>query len=347
MISHPDLKFNLLAGNDVGLDQASPAENFIQCKSHDSTFGEWPSEMRVGARPDELILDTPQGAFPVQLFACSDPGTIPWAQAGVDGVAECTGVFRSRANDSRPGYDSHLKGGASRVALSAPAKDEVLTVVFGVHQRNLSREPLLSAASCTSGSLAFPLRVLLDSREDWGFSAGSIQTVHAYTAGEQGLQDRPVPITPGARRMFAAPVNIIPTTTGAASAIPKVDGIGGDMVGISFAGFALRVPVISGSLTLLQVVLENQPPMQDVLESFRNAAAGPMNGRFAVNEDPTKNPEGRPLVSSHIIRRPESSILDVEFSSRQGPLYTFPLWYGNEWGYVVRLIESLHAQCGE
>jgi len=118
------------------------------------------------------------------------------------------------------------------------------------------------------------------------------------------------------------------------------------MEGIPFDGFALRVPVVSGSVTLLQVVLSSEPDLESVLRLFREAAQGPMVGKFAVNEDPTKSPHGRPLVSSHIIKRPESSILDIEFSSKLGALYTFSLWYGNEWGYVLRLIEALSEQCG-
>lgn len=301
--------------------------------------------MSVGNDPDELVLHTDGGDHAVKLFAEASPAKIPWGDVGARGVAECTGVFRQRAAGGKPGYDSHLDGGAQCVALSAPAKDDVLTVVFGVHQTPLQGQPMLSGASCTSGSIAFPLRALLDHKQEWGFCAGAIQTVHAYTAGEQGLQDRPAPITPGGRRMYAAGTNIIPTTTGAAKAIPKVDGIGDDMAGIPFDGFALRVPVVSGSVTLLQTVLQREPALDEVLNCFRSKAEQ-WQGKFAVNEDPIKNPAGLPLVSTHIIKRPESSILDVEYCSKLGPLYTFALWYGNEWGYVLRLVEALSEQVG-
>lgn len=345
MVKHPTLKFHVIAGNDVGLGTQTPADNFVKCKRYDSTFGEWPGDLSVGSRPDCLKICTATGDFTIQLFSERDPANIPWKSVGVKGVAECTGVFRERSTNDQPGYDSHLQAGADCVSLSAPAKDEIMTVVYGVHTSNLQGVPLLSAASCTSGSIAFPLRLLLNQKEKWGFRAGSIQTIHAYTAGEQTLQDRPGPITSGGRRMFAAGVNIIPTTTGAAKTIPKVDGIGSDMAGIPFDGFSLRVPVISGSVTLLQVVLENEPELEEVLSEFRNHAHGEMKGRFALNENPLHHSEGLPLVSSHIIKRPESSIVDAEFCSQLGTLYSFPLWYGNEWGYVIRLIEALHEQC--
>lgn len=344
MIEHPTLKFCVMSGNDVALDPAQPARNFVQCKSFDSTFGPWPCAMSVGTDEETLLLDTETDRFPVRLYAFRNPAEIPWNRYGTVGVAECTGVFRSRATAERPGYDSHLHGGALRVALSAPANDSVHTVVCGVHTTPLRDVPVCSAASCTSGSIAFPLRGLLDRRDDWGFTAGAIQTVHAYTAGEQGLQDRPGRVEAGSRRMFAAAVNIIPTTTGAARAIPEVDGIGEAMRGIPFDGFALRVPVISGSVTLLQAVLKHEPRLDEVLDYFRSLARGPMAGRFAVNESPLDGGGGYPLVSSHIIKRTESSILDIEFCQQLGSLYTFSLWYGNEWGYVNRLIEALHEQ---
>ena len=129
------------------MDPECPAQNFIQCKANDTTFGRWPSKLSVGDTPDTLVVETEGERFPIQLFAKRDPGDIPWGEAGVTGVAECTGVFRSRAGSQSPGYDSHLNGGAQRVALSAPAKDAVLTVVYGVHKRELKSEPLLSAAS--------------------------------------------------------------------------------------------------------------------------------------------------------------------------------------------------------
>lgn len=344
MIEHPTLKFRVVMGNDVALDLVRPARNFVQCKSFDSTFGPWPCAMSVGSDDEILVLSSDTEKFPVRLSAFRDPAEIPWGQSGAVGVAECSGVFRSRASAEQPGYDSHLRGGALRVALSAPAKDRLHTVVYGVHKTPLGAVPVCSAASCTSGSIAFPLRGLLDKRDEWGFSAGAIQTVHAYTAGEQGLQDRPARVEAGSRRMFAAAVNIIPTTTGAARAIPEVDGIGQAMRGIPFDGFSLRVPVISGSVTLLQAVLNREPPLNEVLEHFRSLASGTMAGRFAINESPLDGGSGDPLVSSHIIKRPESSILDVEFCQKLGSLYTFSLWYGNEWGYVNRLIEALHEQ---
>jgi len=344
MIEHPTLAFNVIAGNDIGLDPKNPAQNFVQVKACDTTFGNWPCEM--GDSGDILNLFTRLKRFSVRLFAEKDPGKIPWGKIGVKGVAECTGVFRKRKTPEKPGYDSNLDGGAQFIAISAPAKDEVLTVVHGTHTTPLKGQPLVSAASCTSGSIAFPLKVILDHKKEWGFVGGDVNTIHAYTAGEQQLQDYPQPITDGCRRMSAGAANIIPTNTGAAKAVPKLDGIGSDMEGISFIGDAWRVPVISGSATLMHLVLEGRPHLNDVLELFRKSATSEFNGKFAVNEDPNLSPVGMPLVSSHIIRRPESAIVDVEYCKNPCPgLYRFVSWYGNEWGYVYRLVEALHEQC--
>lgn len=343
MIEHPSLKFTVVAGNEVALDPKNPARNFMQCKANDSTFDCWPCPMEADS--NVLVLTTGGAEHRIELYSEKNPADIPWRNHAVDGVAECTGVFLSRAAGDKPGYDSHLKCGVKCVAVSAPAKDDILTVVHGVHKTSLKGVPVLSGASCTSGSIAFPLRCLLNWRDDWGFSAGAIQTVHAYTAGEQGLQDRPAQMKAGCRRMSAGAVNIIPTTTGAAKAIGKVDGIGEDMKGIHFDGFALRVPNISGSITLLEVVLDKRPPLLEVMEYLRVMASKSMKGKFAVNANPLIHAEGLPLVSSHIKKRWESSILDEEYCQQLGSLYLFPLWYGNEWGYVIRLIEALHEQC--
>jgi len=344
MIEHPTLGFNVIAGNDVGLDPKNPGLNFAQVKRHDSTFGPWPCAMAGDG--DKIEFTLPDGStHTVSLFSERDPGKIRWGDIGVTGVAECTGIFLS-AKGEKPGFDSHFDGGAQRVALSAPAKQSgIHTVVFGVHKQPLNTIKVISGASCTSGSLVYPLRVILDHKQKWGFRSGKMTTVHAYTAGEQVLQDAPKPVTPGARRMSAAALNIIPTTTGAAKTIPKVDGIGEDMAGIPFDGFALRVPVASGSITLLEVDLEEQPSLEEVIASMMDAATHRFQGKFAVNSDPNKNPEGELLVSSHVIKRPESSILDVEFCTALGAQYGFPLWYGNEWGYVNRFVEALHEQC--
>lgn len=343
MVEHPTLEFNVLLGNELGLSPAIPALNFVQCKANDSTFGPFPC--RMAGNGSTLTLMTDVVTSDVKLTTERDPGKIPWGAESVECVLDCTGVFLSRGKDGKPGYDAYYGAGANYVALSAPAKDDALTVVYGVHTKSLKGVPLFSGASCTSGSIAFPVRCLLNNRKEWRFTAGCIQTVHAYTSGEQQLQDRAAPMKAGCRRMFAGACNIIPSTTGAAKAIPKVNGIGDDMTGIPFDGFALRVPVASGSVTLLQAVLEREPSLGDVLDYFREMAKGPFAGKFAVNENPLTDATGLPLVSSAIVKRPESSIVDAEYCSKLGALYTFPLWYGNEWGYVQRFIEAVHEQC--
>jgi glyceraldehyde 3-phosphate dehydrogenase len=254
-----------------------------------------------------------------------DPAEIPWGKLGVQVVVEATGVFRSRDKLER-----HLKGGADKVILTVPAKDEIdATVVIGVNDEVL--EPshrIVSCASCTTNCLA-PIAKVLDQR--FGIEQGFITTVHAYT-NDQRLADVP---HKDPRRSRAAAENIIPTTTGAARAVGKVlPRLKGKL-----DGMAMRVPVPNGSIVDLVCKLGRPTDRTEVNAAVREAAEGPMSRIVEYSEDP--------LVSSDIIGNPHSSIFDAPSTRGEGSKFIKVVsWYDNEWGYsnrVVDLIERLAA----
>jgi glyceraldehyde 3-phosphate dehydrogenase len=251
-----------------------------------------------------------------------DPANLPWGKEKVDVVIESTGIFVGRAANGKAGYDTHLQAGAKRVVLSAPAKDGAdLTVVLGVNDDKLSANHLcISNASCTTNCLAPVAKVLHDT---FGIESGLMTTVHAYT-NDQNVQDLPHKDPYRAR---AAAVNIIPTTTGAASAvglvIPELKG--------KLTGIALRVPVATGSVVDLTANLSRETTAKEINEAVRAAAEGKMKGILSYTEDP--------IVSSDIIDDSHSSIFAADFTQvlgDKGKLAKIVSWYDNEWGYSCR-----------
>ncbi|MFN5469957.1 MAG: type I glyceraldehyde-3-phosphate dehydrogenase [Pirellulaceae bacterium] len=251
-----------------------------------------------------------------------DPASLPWGKEKVDVVIESTGIFVGRAANGKAGYDTHLQAGAKRVVLSAPAKDGAdLTVVLGVNDDKLSANHLcISNASCTTNCLAPVAKVLHDT---FGIETGLMTTVHAYT-NDQNVQDLPHKDPYRAR---AAAVNIIPTTTGAASAvglvIPELKG--------KLTGIALRVPVATGSGVDLTANLSRETTAKEINEAVRAAAEGKMKGILSYTEDP--------IVSSDIIDDSHSSIFAADFTQvlgDKGKLVKIVSWYDNEWGYSCR-----------
>jgi glyceraldehyde 3-phosphate dehydrogenase len=251
-----------------------------------------------------------------------DPANLPWGKEKVDVVIESTGIFVGRAANGKAGYDTHLQAGAKRVVLSAPAKDGAdLTVVLGVNDDKLSANHLcISNASCTTNCLAPVAKVLHDA---FGIESGLMTTVHAYT-NDQNVQDLPHKDPYRAR---AAAVNIIPTTTGAASAvglvIPELKG--------KLTGIALRVPVATGSVVDLTANLSRETTAKEINEAVRAAAEGKMKGILSYTEDP--------IVSSDIIDDSHSSIFAADFTQvlgDKGKLAKIVSWYDNEWGYSCR-----------
>ncbi len=280
-----------------------------------------------------LKYDSAQGAFDgkvdaddthikvgrkkILATAIREPNKLPWKKNKVDVVLECTGVFRTT---EKAGL--HLKAGAKKVILSAPAKsDDIKTIVLGVNDQTLKRtDKIISNASCTTNCLAPLIKVI---KENWGLVQGSMTTIHAYT-GDQRIQDAP---HSDLRRARAAALNIVPTSTGAAKAVTKVID---NMEGKLFA-MAVRVPVITGSLVELNVLIDKTVTAEKVNRTFKKYANKELKGILQYVDDP--------IVSTDIVKNPHSSIFDSGLTQVSGNLLKVVSWYDNEAGYSARLAE--------
>ncbi|MGJ7905146.1 type I glyceraldehyde-3-phosphate dehydrogenase [Actinopolyspora sp. H202] len=297
----------VVAANDLG-DVATMAHLL----KYDSVLGQVPGEVTVTDEGIEV------GGKSIKILAEKDPGKLPWGDLGVDVVVESTGLF-TKAEDARRHVD---EGGAKKVIVSAPAKGEDLTVVLGVNDESYDgTQTVLSNASCTTNCLAPMAKVLNDS---FGIEQGMMTTVHAYTA-DQNLQDGP---HKDLRRARAAAVNVIPTSTGAAKAIglvlPELNG--------KLDGYAMRVPVPTGSVTDLTATLKTNATEEQVNEAFKAAAAdGQLKGILRYTEEP--------IVSSDIVGDPASTIFDAPLTKVIGNEVKIVGWYDNEWGYSNRLVD--------
>jgi glyceraldehyde 3-phosphate dehydrogenase len=254
----------------------------------------------------------------ITVFAERDPGALPWGKLGVDIVIESTGFFTD-ADKAK----AHITAGAKKVIISAPASGEDITVVMGVNHQDYdpANHHIVSNASCTTNCLAPMAKVFHDA---FGIEKGLMTTVHAYTA-DQNLQDAP---HSDLRRARAAAINIVPTSTGAAKAIglvlPELKG--------KLDGFALRVPVPTGSITDLTVEASREVTLEEVQAVFKKAAdTGPFQGILKYSEEP--------LVSSDIVGDPYSSIVDAGLIRVLGNQVKISSWYDNEWGYSNRLVD--------
>lgn len=254
------------------------------------------------------------------VYKITSPEKLPWATLGVDVVVESTGLFTSRQPS-----EGHLKAGAKKVLISAPAKDPDITVVPGVNLQRYdhSKHNIISAASCTTNCLAPMLKVLL---EHFGVERGFLSTIHAYT-NDQRVLDL---MHKNMRRSRAAGLSIIPTTTGAASAIGEViPELKGKMDGIAF-----RVPVPDGSITDLTVVLEKEATVDEINDAYKRASQNELRGILDYTEDP--------VVSADIVGNKNSSIIDSAGTNVLGGKSTLAKvlgWYDNEWGYSNRLLD--------
>ena len=317
MCEEPD-RFDIVAINDL-----SDADTLAYLLKYDSTQGRFPG--KVVAKQDALVVNGKE----VKVVSEKDPAKLPWGKMGVVVAVECTGVFRSNKTADKPGYDSHLDAGAKKVVISAPTKGTAVTIVLGVNDDILTSETkCVSNASCTTNSLAPVVKILHD---NFGVVKGMMTTCHAYT-NDQRILDMIHKDKPRAR---AAAVNIIPTSTGAASAVgqvlPELNG--------KLDGFALRVPVPVGSITDLTVLVSKKTSIEEVNETIKTAAAGSMKGIIEYVTDP--------IVSSDVIHNPASSIFDANNTLvMDGDLVKVTMWYDNEWAYSVRtadLVEKLAA----
>ena len=250
----------------------------------------------------------------ITVYAQRDPETLPWGEIGVDLVIESTGFFRDAE-----GMGKHIKAGAKKVALSAPASGDIKTIVLGVNDDQLTdSDTMVSNASCTTNCLS-PMAKVLD--EKFGIESGFMCTIHAYTS-DQRIQDAP---HSDKRRARAAAVNMIPTSTGAAKAValvlPQLKG--------KLDGYAMRVPTITGSATDLTVQLSREVTTEEINAAMKEAAEGPLKGILMYTEDP--------IVSSDIVGDKHSCIFDAGVTSAKGNLVKVLGWYDNEAGYSARL----------
>ncbi len=255
----------------------------------------------------------------IRVFAEKDPAALPWSSVGAEIVIESTGRFTKASDASK-----HLVGGAKKVVISAPATDEDVTLVLGVNDSayNPAKHNIISNASCTTNCLAPMAKVL---HENFGIVRGFMTTVHAYT-NDQVILDFP---HKDLRRARAAATNIIPTSTGAAKAIglvlPELKG--------KLDGYALRVPVPTGSITDLTVELAKETTVAEVNAAMKKAAEGPLKGILRYTEDP--------IVSTDIVTDPHSSIFDAGITKVIGNQAKVASWYDNEWGYSNRLVDLM------
>jgi len=253
----------------------------------------------------------------IRVLAERDPAKIDWAELGVEIVVESTGFF-TNANDAR----KHIEAGAKKVIISAPATGEDATFVIGVneHLYEPDNHHVISNASCTTNCLAPLVKVFMD---NFGIKNGLMTTIHAYTA-DQNLQDGP---HSDLRRARAAAINIVPSTTGAAKAIGVVIP---ELMG-KLDGFALRVPIPTGSITDLTLISEKAVTVEEINAAYKKAAEGELKGILMYTEDP--------IVSSDIVGDPHSSIYDSGLIRVIDNTVKLSSWYDNEWGYSNRLVE--------
>lgn len=297
----------IVAVNDLG-DTATTAHLL----KYDTILGRLKAD--VSHTADSITVD----GHTIKVLSERNPADIPWGELGVDIVIESTGIFTKKAD-----AEKHIAGGAKKVLISAPAKDEDITIVMGVNEEkyDAANHHVISNASCTTNCVA-PMAKVLD--ENFGIVKGLMTTVHAYT-NDQRILDFP---HSDLRRARAAAENIIPTTTGAAKAtalvLPQLRG--------KLDGIAMRVPVPTGSVTDLVITLEREVTRDEVNAAFQKAAEeGPLKGKLVYTQDP--------IVSSDIVSDPASCTFDSLLTMAEGTQVKVIGWYDNEWGYSNRLVD--------
>ena len=300
---HSD-KLEVVAVNDLS-DSKTNAHLF----KYDSSYGIYPGEVK----PTEKGISI-EGKE-IQVLAERDPSKLPWGDLGIYIVVESTGIFTDAEKAA-----GHITGGAKKVIISAPAKNEDVMVVLGVNQDKYepSKHRILSNASCTTNCIANMVKVLHD---NFTVKYGLMNTIHAYTNDQRILDQTHEDL----RRARSAAQNIIPTTTGAARAVgsilPELQG--------KIHGMSLRVPVSTGSITDFVAEIEKTASVDDINEAFKSAAANELHGILEYTEDP--------IVSSDIVKNPHSCIIDgLSTMVMEGNMVKVLGWYDNEWGYSCR-----------
>jgi glyceraldehyde 3-phosphate dehydrogenase len=294
----------------VGVNDLADAKTLAHLLKHDSVHGGLRAE--VTAKDGVIFVNGRE----VRVTAVKDPASLPWKELGVDIVVESTGIFRDIATASK-----HLQAGAKKVIITAPAKDPDVTIVLGVNEQayDPAKHRIISNASCTTNCLATTVKVLDDA---FGIKRGFMSTVHSYT-NDQPIHDFP---HKDLRRARAGAVSMIPTTTGAATAVglvlPKLKG--------KLDGIAIRVPTANVSVVDLVAELDKSASAQAVNDAFREAAAGRLRGILDATDEE--------LVSVDFNGNPHSSIVDLPSTALiEGNLIKVLAWYDNEWGYSSRV----------
>jgi len=294
----------------VGVNDLADAKTLAHLLKHDSVHGNLPAE--VVAKGEAIFVNGRE----VRVCALKDPAQLPWRELGVDIVVESTGLFSDTANASK-----HITAGAKKVIITAPAKDPDVTLVLGVNEKTYdpAKHRIISNASCTTNCLATTVKVLDDT---FGVKRGFASTVHSYT-NDQKIHDFP---HKDLRRARAGAVNMIPTTTGAATAVglvlPKLKG--------KLDGIAIRVPTINVSVVDLTVELEKPATAAAINDAYREAAAGSLKGILDATDEQ--------LVSTDFNGNPHSSIVDLPSTGVvEGNMVKVLAWYDNEYGYSSRV----------
>lgn len=297
----------------IAINDVVDADELAYLTQYDTNWGPLPHDVTVA--DGDLVIGSERR---IRVSNATDPGDIPWDEHDIDLAIEATGQFRTRPEAAR-----HLDAGAEAVLLSAPPTDggAVDQYVYGVNHHEYGGKPVVSGASCTTNSVTPPLSV---AQETFGVESASMTTIHAYT-GTQNLVDGPAKKT---RRGRTAAANVVPTSTGAASAtteiLPELKG--------SFEATAVRVPVPSGSITELVLNLAAEPAVSEVNDALVEAANGPLAEAMGVTRDP--------IVSSDVVGIEHGSYVDLEKTSavNDGDLVKLFTWYDNEIGYSSQLL---------
>jgi len=310
-------EFEIITINDLG-----NTEILAHLFKYDSIYGKFDGDVKANENGIEINGKT------IDFVSQVNPADLPWNKLDIDVVIESTGVFTNR-----DGASKHLDAGAKKVLISAPAKDPDITVVLGVNEQlyDADKHNIVSNASCTTNSLAPPVKVLNDK---FGVEQGFMTTIHSYT-GDQRILDFP---HKDLRRARAASVSIIPTTTGAAKAvslvIPEMKG--------KIDGLAVRVPTPDGSLTDFSCILKQDVTIDEINNAFKKASDNSLNGILEYSEEP--------LVSVDIIGNPHSAIIDglsTRVIGERGNLIKIFSWYDNEWGYSCRIVDLVNYMFNE
>ena len=304
---------NWLAPSDleiVAINDLTDTKTLAHLLKYDSTLGRFNGT--VSYSDDEIVVN----GKAIKVSKEKDPASLPWGKYGVDIVIESTGIFVNEM------ARKHLEAGAKKVIISAPAKNEDITIVLGVNDHlydNVTHQ-VISNASCTTNCLAPMAKVI---HEEFGIVKGLMTTIHAYTNDQRILDFAHSDL----RRARAAAINMIPTTTGAAKAIslvlPELKG--------KLDGYAMRVPVPTGSATDLTVNLAKKASVEEINAALKNAAEGSLKGILSYMTDP--------IVSTDIVTDPHSSIVDAALTSVMDDMAKVVSWYDNEWGYSNRLVD--------